>query len=108
VSQSSADDYAPSWSPDGGRLAFYRNLGSFSDPDVEIFVMNADGSGQSQVTSSNGQSFYPDWSPDGAQIVFQRYYEDYADIHVMNADGSGVTNITNSQTDYASTVPDWR
>jgi TolB protein len=36
----------PAWSPDGRRLAF----GSDRDGDLEVYVMNADGSGQRRLT----------------------------------------------------------
>ena len=39
-------DSAPAWSPDGRRIAFESNL----DGDMEIFVMNADGSNVRQIT----------------------------------------------------------
>lgn len=70
--------------------------------------MNADGSGQTQLTNNAGQNYYPNWSPDGRRIAFQTYFSGtYADIYIMNADGSGVTNITNHQASYASVQPNW-
>ena len=59
------------WSPDGTKLAFDSNR---VDSDgrkrvVQIYVMNADGSGQTQLTRSPGFHGTPGWSPDGASIA---------------------------------------
>jgi len=49
------DGAQPSWSPDGRKIAFERNL--------DIFVMNADGSGQRKVTRGARRESSPVWSP---------------------------------------------
>jgi Tol biopolymer transport system component len=58
-------DGHPSWSPDAARIAFERGELSFSTTDV--WVMNADGSGQRRLARFGGQ---PAWSPDGRTIAF--------------------------------------
>ena len=61
-------DSAPSWSPDGRRIAFQRALlGGKRDA---VFVMNADGSSQRRVTPWALRAGQPDWSPDGRRILF--------------------------------------
>jgi Tol biopolymer transport system component len=50
---------SPAWSPDGRRIAFARQSGSSS----EIYVMNADGSGQKKLTQSPAFNGSPAWSP---------------------------------------------
>ena len=57
------NDGEASWSPDGSRIAFAREL----DQGLTIFVMNADGTGIEQLTSlaSGCDAFTPHWSPDG-------------------------------------------
>ena len=47
----------------------------FPGPDVEIFVMNADGSNQTQITFNEFNDEVPAWSPDGKRIVFQRDFD---------------------------------
>ena len=59
----------------------------------EVYVMNADGSGVTRLTTTGGV-FEPAWSPDGTKIVFEN--ERDGEIYVMNADGSGARNLTNS------------
>jgi TolB protein len=68
--------FGPVWSPDGQRLLFASgNL----DPDSEfgfistnLFVVNADGSGLQQLTTTPDAEKDPTWSPDGSAIVYIR------------------------------------
>jgi len=53
---------APDWSPDGHTLAFSK--------DSQIWVVNPDGSGERQVTSSATTKARPSWSPDARRLVF--------------------------------------
>jgi Tol biopolymer transport system component len=69
---------SPSWSPDGSRIAFV----SFADhngsscqtgtcpPNGEIYVVGADGSALTRLTTSKADDEHPTWSPDGSRIAF--------------------------------------
>jgi TolB protein len=82
---------APAWSPDGRQIAFESNL----DGDMEIFVMNADGSGVRQLTHNTLWDEGPAWSPDGTRFAFSRGTDDlHLDIWTMNADGSDARQLT--------------
>jgi Tol biopolymer transport system component len=83
----------PAWSPDGSRLAFWRQVGDAQ----QLWVMDADGGGQVQV----GEGFGPVWSPDGSSIAFSRSMVDLGDLLVMNADGSGTHPISGGGSDFA-------
>lgn len=72
------------WSPNGQRIAFGR--------EGEVYVMNVDGSGVTQLTQGGG--FPTGWSPNGKQILFISFRDDNLDIYVMHADGSGVVRLT--------------
>ena len=88
------NNWHPAWSPDGSRIVFH----SDRDGDDEIYLMNADGSGQTRLTFARGRDAHPTFSPDGRRIVFQspRDSEDplEVEIYVMNADGSAQTRLT--------------
>jgi Tol biopolymer transport system component len=64
---------------------------------LEIYVMNADGSRQTRLTDNEVHDRYPDWSPDGTKIAFARDNgTGFNEIYVMNADGSRQTRLTES------------
>lgn len=88
----------PAWSPDGGRIALVRS--DDAEPGifvVNIYVMNADGSGRTNLTGSDSDfDFAPSWSPDGTRILFATVRDGDLEAYVMNADGSGPTNLTSS------------
>jgi hypothetical protein len=74
-------DMYPSWSPDGGSIAFLR--------DGDVFVMRADGTGATRVTSSPEPEISPSFSPDGTSVVFGRPSgADNAQIYRVDLDGS--------------------
>ena len=60
----------------------------------EIFTMNPDGSGVTQLTSNGSSDIFPVWSPDGTRIVFQTDRDGQSEVYVMNADGSNQTRLT--------------
>jgi Tol biopolymer transport system component len=91
LTANSADDQAPvSWSPDGAKIAFSSNR----DGNPEIYVMNADGSGQTRLTNSPAADFEPAWSPDGTKIAFTTTRDGNYEIYTMNRDGSSPTRLT--------------
>ena len=75
------------------------------DGDNEIYVMNADGSEQTRLTSVPGNDFFPNWSPDGRRIAFTSDRDGVTEIYGMYANGSHQTRLTNnSAIDFA---PNW-
>jgi Tol biopolymer transport system component len=95
-------DGAPSWSPDGRRLAFATEG---TDGQSDIYVMNADGTGRRQLTRSPGDDTAPAFSPDGRTIAFETNRDGNYDIYVMDADGANPRRLT---TDPASDrAPAW-
>ena len=79
----------PSWSPDGKRIVFRTRV-----KQVDIYVINLDGTGLSRITSGEGQPATPSWSPDGQKIAFSRTRKGNDEIHVMDADGRNVIQLT--------------
>jgi TolB protein len=64
--------------------------------DDEIYVMNADGSNQTNLTNNPAEDYMPCFSPDGTMIAFTSYRDGNLEIYVMNADGSNQTRLTNN------------
>ena len=101
LTNNSADDEAPAWSPDGRKIAFTTDR----DGNYEIYVMNADGSNPVNLTNNSADDEDPAWSPDGSKIAFVTNRDRNYEIHVMNADGSNPVRLTNnSANDWA---PSW-
>jgi Tol biopolymer transport system component len=105
------------FSPDGSKIiwrAHYPEEGAEADDylalleqgllrpgELDIWVMNADGTGKRQVTDIGGASFAPFWHPSGDKILFSSNYEDPEgrefDIYMIGLDGTGLTRITHSE-----------
>lgn len=85
-------DARPRYSPNGLQIVFQSNR----DGQSEIYVMNANGSGQTRLTDNSAADTAPAWSPDGTRILFTSLRDDPMNpsLYVMNADGSGQTRVT--------------
>jgi Tol biopolymer transport system component len=88
------DGHAPALSEDGAAIVYY-------DEDYQIWTVNADGTGRTQLTSGYFD-LNPAWSPDGKKIAFRRSTitggSSYSDIWIMNGDGTGQTALTDART----------
>lgn len=105
---SPADDITPAWSPDGTHIAFV----SERDGNREVYVCDADGSAQANLSKNAAMDIHPSWSRDGKRMLFSSNRgnaspDDY-DIWQMNADGSDPKQITRGPEidTYASWSPD--
>ena len=110
-------DGGPFFSPDGSlivyrahhptdsaELAEYRSLlgrRMIRPNRMEIWVMNADGSNQRQVTRLGGANFAPSFTPDGRRIVFSSNHRNPRgpraqnfDLFLVNLDGTGLEAVT--------------
>jgi TolB protein len=65
---------------------------------MDIWVMNADGSDQHQITHLPGASFAPYFHPDGRRIIFSSNYKSPEsrefDLYLVNLDGTGLEQVT--------------
>lgn len=99
----------PVWSPTGSSLVYAAAL---EGPERwELFVVDADGSGQRQVTSG-GQGIVrntqPSWSPDGASIAFLRQINSQSAIYVVRPDGTELHRVAETRTlGYFGAEPAW-
>lgn len=75
-----------SWSPNGQLIAFEAD--PLGDGNLEIFIMNADGTNVRQLTHTPWREVWPDWFPDGRHLAFTSDQTGVPQVWVMNVDGS--------------------
>lgn len=109
-------DGGPWWSPDGTQIVYrawhpvdsalttYRDLLAqrLVRPNrMELWVMNADGSDQRQITTLGGANFGPSWLPDGKRLIFSSNYlrprSGNFDLYLINLDGTGLEQVTTEE-----------
>jgi Tol biopolymer transport system component len=66
ITNDSANNRLPRWSPDGKQIAFYSNRGG----DYDIWMISSEASGAHKLTDGSGDKMYPVWSPDGSRMMF--------------------------------------
>lgn len=97
----------PEYSPDGSRIAYERLGPPFPGP--QVWVMNADGSEQRQLTTRVGG--WPSWSPDGRRIVFVREDSSRDDpelgvLWIIDVETGEETQLTHKWPERCATWPD--
>ncbi|MFL5608505.1 MAG: protein kinase domain-containing protein [Gemmatimonadaceae bacterium] len=90
----------PTWSPDGRRIAFNTRV-----KEIDIWVINVDGTGLVKLTDDPAGARAPAWSPDGRKIAYTTRRDGHADIFVMDADGSNPVRLTVNE--WGDSFPAW-
>jgi Tol biopolymer transport system component len=101
-------DIQPAWSPDGTQIVFVKQ--NF-DGTSAIWVMNADGSDQRQLTDAATINVRPNWSPDGSRIAFASDRAGNFELFTIAPDGTNRRRLTfteTSQEDNPNWSPDGR
>jgi TolB protein len=103
---------APTWSYDGKKIVFSRELKDLKDTsrnavrNGEIFIMDADGTNEIQLTNRPGYDGGPQISPDGKRVAFYGKSEkNKYDIFLMDIDGENIINLT--EDDVEDYSPSW-
>lgn len=99
----SSRNIRPAWSPDGSTIAFMSDrhakfdlsLTGTDDGDLEIYLMDRNGSNVRRLTEGAATALTPAWSPDGRRIAFQINRDGELHSYIMNADGSNQRRLTN-------------
>lgn len=109
LTKSNAVDSTSAWSPDGSLIAFASNRDTgppYNPYNMDIYVMNADGSNVKRIVDDPEYDVGPQWSPDGRKILFISGRNGNFDVYEMNADGTGQRNLTPDY-DKADGAPVW-
>ncbi len=119
VQLTTSSGFEPAISPDGSKIVFTSNRDYVAPPPCcdgppccdsppccddpapeslgdgeEIYVMNADGSNQTRITTNESRDIAPAWSPDGSKIIFQSDQTGQWQIFTINPSGGDLTRIT--------------
>jgi TolB protein len=88
-------------SPDGKKLVFEMTIAGIE----QLFTMNVDGSGQTQVTHDNFNHETPAWSSDGKKIAYVSDKDEKEVINLINPDSTGDEQLTDDEHRYIH--PNW-
>ncbi|QRN84124.1 PD40 domain-containing protein [Chloroflexota bacterium] len=100
LTDDAAFDDSPDLSPSGTRVVF---LSARNDPDpqfpdfkYDIYVVNCDGTGLTQLTATEAGEDHPSWSPDESRILFDADYDGdrFYEMYSMAADGTDLVRLT--------------
>jgi Tol biopolymer transport system component len=91
----------PRWSPDGRQVVFASNRAHYEGaalergtPDMDLWLVNADGTGRRRLTTDPANESDPAWEPDGRAIVFSSDRDSRGDLYRLRMDTGATTRLT--------------
>jgi Tol biopolymer transport system component len=79
----------PVVSPDGKRIAFLSNRGGAQD----LFIIAADGTGETQLTNTPEEEGNPGWTADGKRVLFSVFGNDASRLYSIDSEGKNLREI---------------
>lgn len=108
LTNNGADSFAwyrePRWSPDGNLISY---ISPDADKNLQLYVMNSDGSGARPLTVGSGQSSLHQWSPTGQRLVYAVFADNAWHVRVVNVDGTNDLDLTAGLPALDAVVPQW-
>jgi TolB protein len=107
----------PSYSPDGRKISYRKVIAApgfyddknltLANTDSEVFVANADGSNEVDLSRSAAYDAWPAWSPDGTRIIFASNRGAVTQIYSVNVDGTNLARLVNDRETDEDARPQW-
>ncbi len=91
LTNSDADEVAPTFSPDGSKIAFVSSAAG----GPQIYMMSVSGGGMTRLTHAGSYNYAPDWGKNGL-IVFAGMEEGVSDIFTVTESGT-MARLTQDQ-----------
>jgi Tol biopolymer transport system component len=101
ITNNSASDRFPDWSPDGRQLVFHSNRNGI----YNLFLYNIESTETTQITFEPAGAYTGNWSPDGTLILFTSDRDGDSDIYYINIETLEIINVHDTDTYVA--VPIW-
>jgi TolB protein len=83
---------SPSWSPDGGKVAYV----SFEQKKPVVYVQDLVSGNRRVIANEKGSNSAPTWSPDGTRLAVTLSKDGHAQVYGVNADGKGLRRLSSS------------
>lgn len=97
----SASEHTPRWSPDGRQVVFASNRAHYSGtapdtgtPDLDIWIVRADGTNARRLTTDPAQDTDPSWTPDGTGVVFSSDRDSRGDLYLLTVATGATVRLT--------------
>ncbi len=105
LTNNTAMDGHPAWSPDGTKLVFETNL----DGHFQLYLINADGTNQTRFTNDTADDKHPVWIPGCTDRIVYASNQGGADyqIYSINPDGTNVIRLTSTAAGVSNDYPAW-
>jgi TolB protein len=108
LTRNTVSEATPAWSPNGAQIAYFRPTRRGSSG--QVWLMNANGTGQRQLTHLKKVQFYGDldWAPDGLSIVIKAFASSLGgatELWLVNARNGSTSKLTNTR--LGEGAPSW-
>lgn len=98
---SNVSEHTARWSPDGRQVVFASNRAHYTGqtrdtgtPDLDVWVVNADGGNARRLTTDPAQDTDPTWTPDGTGVVFSSDRDSRGDLYLLTLATGATTRLT--------------